>query len=212
MLLSRSSPQVFREYRVEPAESDGVAAAAVTAARALRSTGVGCTAFAVHLAHDRRRVVTVEAWADERAAREHGRRGDLADRRPTSAVYRHTATAGVAPTPVTDGSAGVIVIDCFRVWRPLVRPVSAFNARNGRSFDAAPGCVSTTVLRSTRTGRIATYARWRTTADFLAAFTATQGTAVSSTDEINDAAAAMTRGLLRTDYHTYELLDADEGS
>ncbi len=61
-------------------------------------------------------------------------------------------------------------------------------------------------------GRIATYARWRTTGDFLAAFSAIRGTVVTSTDDVNRATAAMTHGLLRTDYHTYDLLDADETS
>jgi hypothetical protein len=136
---------------------------------------------------------------------------DLAGRRPVSALYRRTATNGVDPTPVTDPTAGVILIDSFRVWRPLVRPVSAVTVRNGRAFQRAPGCFSTTVRRSTTSGRIATYARWRTTEDFLAAFTAVQGVAVDSTDDVNRAAAAMTRGPLRTDYHTYELVDADEG-
>lgn len=212
MLFSRSSPHVFREYRVDPARADGDAAGAVDTARALVAAGVGCTAWAVHVSHDRLRVVTVEAWSDERAVRAHVHRGDLPGRRPTTGIYRRRATGGLDPTPVTDPDAGVIVIDCFRVPRPLVRPVSAFTVRNGRAFSASPGCVSTTVLRSTGSGRIATYARWRTADDFLAAFTATQGTAVSGTDDINDAAAAMTRGLLRTDYHTYSLLDADEGN
>ncbi|HSK58837.1 MAG TPA: antibiotic biosynthesis monooxygenase [Actinomycetospora sp.] len=211
MLLTEERPQAFREYRVDPEEAGAVGTAAVAAARTLHARAVGCTGWAVHVSHDRLRVVTVEAWRDAESYRRAGALGHPAGRRPTSALYRHVATDGVTPTPVGDPTAGVIVIDCFRVGRSLVRPVSAFNVRNGRAFNRSPGCVSTTVLRSTAAGRVATSARWTRTEDFLAAFAAARGTSVAGTEEINRATAALTRGLVRTDYHTYELLDVDEG-
>jgi hypothetical protein len=212
MLLTEERPQAFREYRVDPEEAGAVGTAAVAAARTLHASAVGCTGWAVHVSHDRLRVMTVESWWDAGSYRRAGTLGHVPGRRPTTALYRHVDTDGVTPTPVSDPSAGVIVIDCFRVWRSLVRPVSAFNVRNGRTFNRSPGCVSTTVLRSTAAGRIATYARWTRTEDFLAAFAAGRGTSVTGTDDINRATAALTRGLLRTDYHTYELLDVDEGA
>lgn len=175
MLLTKERPQAFREYRISPEEADEVGAEAVAAARTLHTSAIGCTGWAVHVSHDRLRVVTVESWRDEESYRRAGDLGHVAGRRPTHALYRHVNTDGVTPTPVGDPAAGVIVIDCFRVWRPLVRPVSAFNVRNGRAFNRSPGCVSITVLRSPAAGRIATYARWSRTEDFLAAFTATQG-------------------------------------
>ncbi len=131
MLLTEDRPQVIREYRTAPEEADRVGAEAVAAARALCASDVGCDGWAVHLSHDRLRVVTVEAWCDAASYGRHGQRGDLPRRRPASALYRHAATDVVDPTPVADPAAGVVVIDCFPVWRPASRPVTAFTVRNG---------------------------------------------------------------------------------
>lgn len=210
MLLTADRPQVFREYRVHPRDADRVAKDAVEAARALRERGGGCEAWAVHLSHDRLRVVAIEAWRSSAAYLRAGLAGDLqpvAGVAQDAALYQRAGTTGVDPTPVADPSLGVVVIDVVRLWRPLVRPVSGVNLRNGRAFAQQPGCISTTVLRAQSAGRIATYARWRSTQEFLAAFSTTTGTPVDSTA----AAARMTRGLVKTDYHAYDLLDADEG-
>jgi hypothetical protein len=174
-------------------------------ARRLMDRNAGLAAFAVHLSRDQTRVVTVEVWREptmtQQAANPAG---------TTSAAYLRAATSGLDPTPVTDQSAGVIVIDIFAVWRPLLRPISAFNIRNGRAFNAAPGCISTTVLRGIGKGTIATYARWRDITDFLTAFSNQTGRTVRSTDDINAAAARMSFGLVRTDYHAYNLFAAEE--
>ncbi|TFL16564.1 hypothetical protein [Jannaschia formosa] len=201
MLFDRHRPHAFRERRVEPAAAQAVAAAEEAAVLRRATRAPGLRAWAVHLAHDRMRVVTVEAWNSADAFRQ-----DPDAREPGVGLFAWVATGGRKPTPVDDPEAGVIVIDTFPVWRPLVRPVSLFNARNGEGFNRQPGCVSTTVMRGLGVGRIATYARWRTVADFTAAFTATTGHPVDSTDAINEAAARMTAGLIRTDYHAYDLV------
>ncbi len=211
MLLTGERPQALRTYRTEPRDADRVAREAVAAARAVRDREVGCEGWAVHLSHDRLRVVTVEAWRDAAAFRAAGTLGDVAARRPDTVLYRRAGTGGADPTPVGDPGLGVTVIDVFPVRRPLVGPVSAFTLRNGAAFGRQPGCVGTTVLRGLSAGRIATYARWRTTGDFLAAFTAVQGTAVDSTAAVDAATARLSRGLLRTDYHVYDLVDGDAG-
>lgn len=208
MLLTPDRPQVFREYRVTSDQAEPVAKAVVASTRTLHERGVGCQEWAVHLSHDRLRVVTVEAWRDAAAYHRFGHDADLPHHTPDTALYEVAGTSGADPTPVGNPSIGVTVIDIFRVWRPLIRPVSAFNLRNGSAFTRRPGCVSTTVLRGRTAGRIATYARWRSTEDVLAAFTATQGAAVDSTDAVNAAIARTTRGLVRTDYHAYDLVDS----
>ncbi|MGF1662860.1 MAG: antibiotic biosynthesis monooxygenase family protein [Kineosporiaceae bacterium] len=215
MLLAHARPHVVRQYETLPDAAPGVATAAVGHARDLQDRDVGCLAWAVHLSHDGRRVVTVETWKDEATFRRASRSAasDRSTPSPTDVqLYRWVGGDGVQPTPVTDPAAGVVVIDVFRVWRPLLRPVSAFNLRNGRDFGRQPGCVSTTVMRSVTAGRIATYARWRTVEDFLAAFSTLTGRPVASTDDVNEAAARMTRGFLRTDYHAHDLVDAWEGA
>lgn len=202
MLLDPSRPHAFREVRTDPARADAAAEAACDDIRSRVRRASGLAAWAVHLAHDRTRVVTVEAWHD--AA---GYRADADARMPGAALYKRVGTGGIDPTPVTDPAAGVIVIDIFPVWRPLVRPVSKFNLRNGEAFNRQPGCVSTTVLRGITRGRIATYARWRTVTDFLTAFEATTGGRVAGTNDINAWAARKTFGLIRPDYHSYDLID-----
>lgn len=107
----------------------------------------------------------------------------LTEERPHA--FREYRVAGVAAATVAAGAVAA--------------------ARGLRSRDV--GCTGWAVHLSHE--RIATYARWRTTEDFLAAFTATQ---VDGTDGVNQAVAAMTRGLLSTDHHTYELVDSDEGA
>jgi heme-degrading monooxygenase HmoA len=115
-----------------------------------------------------------------------------------------------ASTPVDDPGAGVIVIDTFAVWRPLLGPVSSFNIRNGEAFNRSPGCISTTVLRGVGVGSIATYARWRSVADFAAAFSTATGKPAQSADDVNRAAARMTFGFIRPDHHSYELVIAKD--
>lgn len=200
MLFDRRRPHVFRERRVTPGEAEVISRAEVAAAEQRAARG-GPEAFAVHLAHDRTRVVTVEAW---RSADDCRHAPDTPD--GSVAVYEWAATGGLEPTPVADDSAGVIIVDLFRVWRPLIRPVAAFNIRNGEAFNRQPGCISTTVLRSSATGGIATYARWRSVGDFAAAFSALTGRKARTADDVNRAAASMTLGLIRPDYHSYELV------
>lgn len=107
--------------------------------------------------------------------RRAGAAGDLPTLQPDTALYAWAGTGGVEPTPVTDPAAGVITIDVFGVWKPLIGPVSWFNLRNGAAFDRQPGCHSPTVLRGLPSGRIATYTHWRTPEDFLSAFGAVSG-------------------------------------
>jgi heme-degrading monooxygenase HmoA len=190
---------------VEPATIDRQmeGARAALEARAARSSAL--EAFALHCAHDGTRIVTIEAWRDAAAFhRDH----DAAD--PTAALYAWAATGGRNPTPVDDPGAGVIVIDTFAVWRPLLGPVSSFNIRNGEAFNRSPGCISTTVLRGVGVGSIATYARWRSVADFAAAFSTATGKPAQSADDVNRAAARMTFGFIRPDYHSYELVIAKD--
>ena len=212
MLLAHAGPHAVRQYEVSPDAATAVVAHAVRQARDLQDHDIGCLSWAVHLSTDRRRVVTMETWQDESSFRPSGTPATPVGPQPDVQLYRWVGGDGVQPTPVTDPTAGVVVIDVFRVWRPLLRPVSAFNLRNGRDFARQPGSVSTSVLRSVTAGRIATYARWRTVEDFLAAFTTLTGRPVESTDDVNEAAARMTRGLLRTDYHAHDLVEAWEGA
>lgn len=204
MLFDRRRPHVFRALRVSPSEAEAISRAEVAAAEARAARG-GPEAFAVHLAHDRTRVVTVEAWASAADARHFP-----ATPGGSAALYEWAATGGLEPTPVADDSAGVIVIDLFRIWRPLVRPVAAFTIRNGEALNQQPGCISTTVLRGT--GRIATYARWRSVEGFVAAFSAVTGRKASTADDVNRAATSMTFGMIRPDYHSYELVAFSGGA
>lgn len=201
MLFDKHRPHVFREQRIAPSEARVVAKKAQAQAERMLTHHVACEAFAVHVAKDNLRVMTVEAWRDLASLREVD-----SLRAQGTAVYSWLATGGVDPTPVTDPDAGVIVIDVFKVWRPLVRPVSAFNARNGEAFNDHPGCVSTTVLRGIGSGSIATYARWRRVEDFLDAFSTQTKRKVRRIDDINTAAASMTWGFIRPDYHAYDLV------
>lgn len=207
MLFNPSREHVIRQYDVTPHHAAEVTDRAVAAARWLHERDIGCEAWAVHRSPDGLRVLTVEAWSSTQAYRHAGRLGTL--EQPASDVSRYTCagTGGVSPAPVEDSTAGVVVIDVFRVPRPLLRPATAFTLRNGRGFDQQPGCLSTTVLCGITAGRIATYARWRTVEDFLVAFETMSGTAVDSTDAVNRFAARRTLGLVRTDYHVYDLVD-----
>ncbi|MGO9134686.1 MAG: hypothetical protein ACLP8A_11670 [Methylovirgula sp.] len=155
----------------------------------------------VHVAQDRTRVMIVEAWRDALAYR-----ADPDARAPGSALCAWVATGGAEPTPVDDLGAGVIVIDLFAVWRPLVGPISKFTVRNGEAFNREPGCISTTVLRGIGNGSIATYARWRSAEAFASAFAEITGRAARTPDDVNVAAAKMTLGLIRPDYHAYDLV------
>ena len=83
-------------------------------------------------------------------------------------------------------------------------------ASDGKAFNAHPGCINTTVLRGIGVGKIATNALWDSVEDFTQAFSTQTGRPVATTDDINDEAARMTRGLIRTDYHTYELFSYRE--
>ncbi|MCZ8158840.1 MAG: hypothetical protein O9256_03010 [Rhizobiaceae bacterium] len=147
------------------------------------------------------RLVTVEAWTNEQAFWV-----DPESKTSGVGLYRWKATGGADPTPVRDENAGVIIIDLFRVLRPLVGPVSSFNVRNGLAFNRQPGCISTTVLRGIGTGAIATYARWRSVDDFAAAFSKLTGRNAADADEVNLEAGRMTFGLIRPDYHSYKLI------
>ncbi|MGL4178352.1 MAG: antibiotic biosynthesis monooxygenase [Dermatophilaceae bacterium] len=212
--LRLADTHAFKQYDIDPGRAEHLAALAVRAARHQANAG-GCLGWTVHLAHDRTRVVTVEAWRDPASFRDGAHVGERAvvdGVRPDIALYRHAGTGGADPTPVGDPASGVTVIDVFRVWRPLIRPVSAFNLRNGETFNRDPGCVSTSVLRGITAGRIATYARWRTTEDFLRVFSSSQGHSVRSTDEVNAAAVRISRGLIRPDYHAYDVVETDEGA
>jgi len=200
MLLDQVRPHAFREYRVAPEQAETAAQRQRDKVVARSRRAAALEAWAVHLAKDLTRVVVVEAWRDAESFRR-----DPDAREPGAALYAWAGTGGREPTPVEDAHAGVIVIDIFAVWRPLVRPVSAFNLRNGEAFNRQPGCISTTVLRGVGTGRIATYARWRTIDDFLAAFRAVTGKPVASADDINAAAVSMSFGIVRPDYHAYDL-------
>ncbi|MGL5864761.1 MAG: antibiotic biosynthesis monooxygenase [Dermatophilaceae bacterium] len=211
--LGLTDTHAFRQYDTDPSRAEHLAAQAVEAARRLAEAST-CLGWAVHLAHDRTRVVTVEAWRDPAA----GRAGALAagramadGARPSVALYRHAGTGGADPTPVGTATPGVTIIDVFRIWRPLIRPVSALTRRNGAAFNRDPGCVSTTVLQGFTSGSIATYARWRSTEDFLRVFSATQGHPVHSTDEVNATTARISRGVVRTDYHAYDVIETDDG-
>jgi heme-degrading monooxygenase HmoA len=204
MLLDRRRPHAVREVRTAPPDADACARRAVAAVEARARRATALEAYAVHLASDGTRVVTIEAWRDAEAFR-----ADPDARAPGTGLYRWAATGGREPTPVDDADAGAIVIDVFSVWRPLVRPVSMFNIRNGEAFNRHPGCISTTVLRGIGHGHIATYARWRSVADFAAAFAAATGWGVAGTDDVNRATARMTFGLIRTDYHGYTLVAAE---
>lgn len=206
-MLDHHRPHAFREQRVSPALAHAASEAAVTAARARATRESGLEAYAVHRSLDGTRVMTVESWHDRDTYRAD-RDADL----PGSALYAWAATGGTDPTPVDNPSAGVIVIDLFRVWRPTLGLVSAFNIRNGEAFNREPGCVSTTVLTGIGTGAIATYARWESADAFAAAFSKITGRHAASPDDVNRAAARMTLGLIRPDYHAYELVAYEGGT
>ena len=205
MLLNRKRLHIFHQYDVSPANADEVAALAGDSTLATR---MGCEDWAVHRSRDGKRVVRVEAWSgDWRAAMisEPDHAAAMATRTERHA-YRWKATGGVVPTPVDDLAAGVIVIDIVPVPRLVLTPVTAFTISNGKKFNREPGCISTTVLKGVGVGRIATYARWRTEKDFANAFQATTGKPACNADDINAAAAKMTFGVIRPDYHIYDLV------
>ncbi len=201
MLFDRHRPHAFREFRGDPSEIDAIAQAQQSALEERAARCDALESYALHLALDRTRVIAVEAWRDAEAYHR-----DLDAKNQGTGLYTWAGTGGREPTPVEDDSAGFIVIDIFPVWRPLVRPVSAFNLKNGETFNRQPGCISTTVLRGAGVGSIATYARWRTLEDFFAAFEVSTKKKVASTDDINEAAARMTFGFIRPDYHAYDLI------
>lgn len=201
MMFDRLRPHAFREMRVSPSEAETVARGAMADAKRRMTRAPALEAYAVHLAKDRTRVITVEAWSDAQSYR-----ADPDARTPGAALYAWAATGGIEPTPVDDPRAGVIVIDLFAIWRPFVGPVSKINIRNGEAFNREPGCISATVLRGLGTGRIATYARWRSEDAFAAAFAKLTGKTVQNSSDVNAAAAKMTFGLIRPDYHAYDLI------
>jgi hypothetical protein len=198
-LLDRHRSHAFRVFRVSPERAHFEAQAQQWAATERSARATGLQSWAVHLARNRACVIVVEAWRD--AASYHS---DADAALPGSNLYQWVGTGGRKPTPVNDGSAGVIVIDVFPIWRALSRPVSLFNVKNGEAFNRHPGCISTTVWRGV--GSIATYARWRSEADFFDAFEDAVGVPVSSTDQVNAAASRKTFGLIRPDYNVHELV------
>jgi heme-degrading monooxygenase HmoA len=205
MLFDRRRPHVFREFRVTSSTINITAKTQLAAIERRFARHSGMEEWALHASKNGLRVIIVEAW---RNAADFW--SDPDSKEPGTALFDWIGTGGQEPTPVTAPNAGVIVIDMFNVWRPLVRPVSAFNLKNGDAFNREPGCISTTVLRGNGVGRIATYARWRSEADFFAAFTKQTGKPVASTDDINAAAARMTFGFIRPDYHSYDLIASKE--
>lgn len=207
MLFDRNRPHAFRVLATNPARVGETVAATERTLKARADRCDALQAYALHRAHDDMRIVAVEAWRDEAAYRAHP---DAQDKH--AMLYTWAATGGREPTPVDDAGAGVIVIDTFQVWRPLLGPVSRFNIRNGEAFNRAPGCISTTVLRGLGVGSIATYARWRSVEDFAAAFSQSTGKLARTTDDINRTAARMTLGLIHPDYHSYELIAFEERS
>ncbi|MGL4339665.1 MAG: putative quinol monooxygenase, partial [Rhodoglobus sp.] len=178
MMQNPDHSWVIHEYRTSPDHAATVADQAMSVAHETSTEAHGCTGWAVHVADDRQRVVVFESWSDERAYRAVERRATIAGRAVTSDVYRRVgpATHSLLPTASPETDPAVVVIDCFQVWRPLAWPVSAFTRRKGRAFDRSPGCLGTSVLRSTSSGRIATHARWCRLEDFFTAFTTVQGT------------------------------------
>jgi heme-degrading monooxygenase HmoA len=202
MFFDRTVPHVFREYPIAPIDMAATVHRQKQAAENRVSRTDALRAYAIHASHDQTRVIVVEAWRDSASYR-----NDLDATEPAARLYTWAGTGGVEPTPVDDPGAGIIVIDIFPLWRPLVYPVSLFNLKNGETFNRQPGCISTTVLRGCGVGSIATYARWRTLDDFYAAFEVSTKKAVSRTDDINAAAAKMTFGVVRPDYHSYELVE-----
>jgi hypothetical protein len=201
MLFNRQSPHVFREYALSSQDMAATLRKQQESAKKRAGRTDALQAYAIHAAHDKSRVIVVEAWRDVASFR-----SDPDASEPTARLYSWAGTGGVEPTPVEDANAGVIVIDIFSLWRPLVYPVSWFNLKNGETFNRQPGCISTTVLRGSGVGSIATYARWRTLEDFFAAFEVSTKKPVASTDDINAAAAKMTFGVVRPDYHAYDLI------
>jgi quinol monooxygenase YgiN len=204
MLFDRIRPHAFREVHVTAATASFEAQRQRDALMARAARKSGLENWALHLSIDKQRIIIVEAWrntaaywADPDASQRH------------SVLYTWAGTGGIEPTPVNDPNAGVIIIDIVRVWRPLLRPVTAITLRNGEAFNREPGCISTIVLRGKNAGRLATYARWRSESDFFAAFTKQTGKPVASCGNINAAAARMTFGFIKPDYHAYELVSCD---
>lgn len=201
MFLDKRRPHAFRERHIVPHEMDKAVEDAIAAAERRMSRHSGLENYAVHAAQDRTRIVTVERWASIDAYRY-----DRDAAMPGSQLYDWGATGGIVPTPLADKYAGVIIIDIFRIWRPLLHPVSAFTIRNGRAFNQEPGCISTTVFRGITAGAIATYARWESPHAFAAAFSKLTGRHAVDPDSVNHAARRMTMGLIRPDYHVYDLV------
>lgn len=207
MLFDAHRPVSFREVRTRPDRIGEVVASERSAVEDCANRNAGLAGWALHRSLDGQRVVLVEAWEDE------GLFSEDHDARRDAGLYRLAGSGGLVPTPVGDNAEGVIIIDLFSVWRPLLRPIAAFNLKNGEAFNREPGCISTSVFRGVTTAGIATYARWRTVEDFTAAFARQTGRSATSIDDVNRAAALMTLGLIRPDYHAYELVasggDAD---
>ncbi|MBL8972550.1 MAG: antibiotic biosynthesis monooxygenase [Myxococcales bacterium] len=200
-------PHAFRRHDVTPTDADDVTARAVAVVRELAAAGVGCEDWAVHRSHDRLRVITIEAWRDEKAFRSAGARGELSGRQGDTALYRFAGPPALEPLALADEGKGIIAIDIFSVWRLVAGAVAAFNLRNGRAFHEQPGCFGTAVLRGRAAGRIATFARWESEEHFITAFQKVAGVPVDSLEAINAAAARMTRGFVRPDYHSFDRVE-----
>lgn len=158
-----------------------------------------CRGVAVHSATDGLRVVVVAAWDDRPdPPRLDGARTD-------HLTVVHCSREDGVPVDTAGGVA--TVIDVLPVPRLLLGAAARFTVRNGRAFARAPGFGAAVVLRSSgRRGAITTYAHWHDEGAFLRAFTAQGGTAVATTAQVNAAAARRTRGLIRTDYHTHDVI------
>lgn len=218
MTVTTNQPLVMDERRLSPSSGDHPERAAERATDLVRDRRLrnpGLLGWTVHLAVDRLRILTTEIWADGNAAATTLAAADRSGVGRDARLYRHVASTGAPIEPsnadltAAGHDTGVLIVDRIPVPHLLTRPVAAFTARNGRAFAQQPGCLGTTVWRSTPGGRVATYARWQSEQHFLNAFTATQGTRVSSLAEIDATAARITRGLIRTDYRRYDLVAAE---
>ncbi len=209
----QNSVQTWHELRMDAQSFQSELARERSRMTQLQSSSAAPHSRALYAARDKTRLISIQGWSTEAAAKEQVASSIQTVHDSTyhsQGIYKVAHVGGSKPQALGTQAAGTVILDMFSIWWPLVWPVSKFNIRNGRQFNDHPGCVCTVVL--TGRGRISTYAVWRTTEDFLDAFHRATGHAVKSTQDINDYAAKLTRGLMRPDYHVYDLVELKESA
>lgn len=210
-------------FNVDAADQHSTVEAVIEAAN-LSAKQSGCTGVAVHRSLDGVRVLSFSQWETEahiknalqnvQIRKQHEQSRRIAGKSETG-LYTviHTDNPEIqGGTAISTEYKGAVVIDVLAFPRLLRVVVEWFTLSNGRQFALQPGHRSASVMRGREGGRIATYARWESESAFFDAFGKVAGTSVTSMKELNDAASRKTFGLIRPDYHAYEVVMIVQGT